>query len=628
MKIPISFLLCCCLFFYTKAQKLSNIDSLKSELATCKTDTGKCYIINKLAKAWYSKSQYDTLINTVTNGLDIAEKAGSKKYQATFYHWLSTGYQLKGNYENALVNLLKALKINEEIGNKNMAAKELNNIGSIYLENKSDPKEALSFFIKSLNLKKELKDSLGIAATDINIGNIYTDLKQYTLANTYLEEGTKFYELGGDKHGMSSAYNGLGSLYTDEKDYPRALKYRLMAEKIGTEIANLQIQAISITGIGRIYLATHNDSRAKEYYTKALELSKKIDYKFGERNALEALAKIAFNQADYKASYGYQLQLDMLKDTMFNEDSDKRMAELQVKYETAKKEKEIQQLGKEKSDKDLLLARRKNEIFYILMAVLFALFAISVFYFRYRAIQEKKIVASQLELKELKEQQQEQLLHTIVKTQEEERNKLAGDLHDGLGQILTAAKMNLSLSLQQINGEHKALKTRIDTSLEMVIDALAESKNIASDLLPLNFKERGLLNGIREICEKNNQLSDCIINFYAHDIPPQLPQIMEINVYRICQELITNCVKHARASFVNLQLFFRDGKLVMQVEDDGVGFNHHNPREGGIGLRNIKSRVQLLSGEIAIDSAPGKGCTIIIDFPLNAVKNDQSITGR
>ena len=153
----------------------------------------------------------------------------------------------------------------------------------------------------------------------------------------------------------------------------------------------------------------------------------------------------------------------------------------------------------------------------------------------------------------------------------------------------------------------------------MVNDALAESKNIASDLLPLNFKERGLLNGIKEICSKNNQVSNCIINFYSHDIPSKLPLIIEINVYRICQELITNSVKHSNATIINLQLFYRDSKLVIQVEDNGVGFNHLKTRDDGIGLRNIKNRVQLLQGEMVIDSSPGKGCTIIIDFLLNSL---------
>ena len=603
-------------------QKYSALDSLKIDLADSKTDTGKCFIINKIAKVFYLQSQYDSLINISNKGLEFALNSGSKKYQANFYHWLSGGYQLKGNYEIALSNLLMALKLNEEIGNKSMAAKELNNIGGIYYENKQDPKQALSYYIKSLSLKKELNDSLGIASSDNNIGKIYTELKQFDLATSYQEEGRNIVELAGDKLGMATAYNGLGNIYTEKGDYPKALKYRLLAEIIAKDLDNLQVQAMALTGIGRIYLDTKNIAKSKPYYMEALSLTKKIGFKFGEKNALDALARIAFEQKNYKEAFDLQQELTKLNDTLFNQDSYKRMAEMQVKYESEKKEKEIQQLGKEKSDNDLLLAKRKNELFYFLVAVLFVLFGVSIFYFRYRAKQQKKIAASEIELKELKEQQQEQLLHTIVKTQEEERNKLAGDLHDGLGQILTAAKMNLSMSLLELNGEDEALKSRLTTSLEMVNDALSESKDIASDLLPLNFKERGLLNGINEICSKNNQIAQCKINFYAHDIPAKLPLIIEINVYRICQELITNSVKHSQATLIDLQLFYRDDKLVIQIEDNGVGFNHIKHRDGGIGLKSIETRVQLLRGEMVIDSSPGNGCTIIIDFSLNKLQHD------
>ena len=151
----------------------------------------------------------------------------------------------------------------------------------------------------------------------------------------------------------------------------------------------------------------------------------------------------------------------------------------------------------------------------------------------------------------------------------------------------------------------------------MVQKALVESKNIAFNLLPVTISEMGMLNGIREICENNNGANPGLkINFYTTDIPAVLPQMVEINVFRICQEMITNIIKHAGATVASLQIFFRNNTLVIQMEDNGKGFNTLEINKKGLGLKSIETRVKLLAAEINIDSSPGNGTTITIHVPL------------
>ena len=177
--------------------------------------------------------------------------------------------------------------------------------------------------------------------------------------------------------------------------------------------------------------------------------------------------------------------------------------------------------------------------------------------------------------------------------------------------------MNLANCLRGVTDSTGDLKDQINNSIEMVSNALTESKNIASNLLPVTIKGRGLVSGLRDICENNNLVNgELKINLYTQDMPVDLPQMVEINVFRICQELITNTIKHSKASVADLQLFHRDNMLVIQMVDNGVGFDQLTLKGDGLGIRNIQNRIELLSGEMTIDTSHGKGCTFTFHIPL------------
>ena len=353
------------------------------------------------------------------------------------------------------------------------------------------------------------------------------------------------------------------------------------------------------------------------YFTKGLELSKKINFKLTEANAYEGLTNAAIAKGDYISAYNYLKKFNEVKDTLQNSETHKRVDELLLKYGTEKKERQIQELGKKNAVNELQLVKRRNQVLYILGSSLLILMIILLLVFRNRQQQHKKDIEKEIEMTVMKEQQQKELLHAIVNTEEEERRKLAGDLHDGLGQILTAAKMNLAMCSRSVTPGSGLLKDQIDHSIQMVSNALTESKNIASNLLPVTIKGRGLVSGLRDICDNNNLVNTQMkINLYAHDIPSGLPQMVEINAFRICQELITNTIRHSGASLADLQLFHRDNMLVIQMVDNGIGFNQSAIKGNGLGIRNIQNRINLLSGEMNIDTSPGKGCTFTFHIPL------------
>jgi PAS domain S-box-containing protein len=234
-------------------------------------------------------------------------------------------------------------------------------------------------------------------------------------------------------------------------------------------------------------------------------------------------------------------------------------------------------------------------------------------------ITEQKKIAEEKRIVQLN--RQKELLSVIVKTQDEERKRLAENIHDGLGHLLTAAKMNLSaaeISVSEgsgVDSEEYGVNENIKNAMDIINEAMNECKTISAGLLSMSLKDVGLVQAVRNLCYKMNKMEGARIVFYSNTQFFGYNDFIHQTIYRICQELIHNAFKHARADEINLQLFNRDGNVIIHIEDDGIGFNFE--RDGkGMGLNNIQSRVEILNGNLQIDSNIGRGCTIIIEIPL------------
>ena len=177
--------------------------------------------------------------------------------------------------------------------------------------------------------------------------------------------------------------------------------------------------------------------------------------------------------------------------------------------------------------------------------------------------------------------------------------------------ILTAAKINLG----NINGGDVG-NDKLKSIAELINSALQESKAMALNLTPLTLKENGLADSIKNICVKYNKTGIQEISFTTYNLPHIFEPIIEINAYRICQELLNNAVKYSQAEKIFLQLFCRDNKLIIQIEDNGIGFDKSKIKQESLGMNTLKERVALLNGEMEIDSVLQKGTNILIELSL------------
>ena len=208
-------------------------------------------------------------------------------------------------------------------------------------------------------------------------------------------------------------------------------------------------------------------------------------------------------------------------------------------------------------------------------------------------------------------------LNALLEGQEQERKRLAREIHDGIGPTLSTLKMNLAHMEGDISGPEANLTEKFKKSYQMIDEVADDLRSISHNLMPKVLSDFGLVAALETLCEKIDATKSIKVVFIHNGIDKRLSEAVELGLYRISQELINNTLKYAEAKKINLQLLKRDGSLQLMYEDDGKGF-YPDLISSGIGLTNIENRTKALAGEVILDSQPGRGMTATIEIPLNA----------
>ena len=250
----------------------------------------------------------------------------------------------------------------------------------------------------------------------------------------------------------------------------------------------------------------------------------------------------------------------------------------------------------------------------ISLSVIFilTLFAFYLLYNRYKLKQQTKLQ------QELFNEQQKRA-EAVLEAEEMERQRIARDLHDGVGQLLSATKLNFNAITNDITLDNKQTEEKLHKSISMIDDSIKEIRNISHNMMPATLQHFGIIKAIEEFTDRMNLAGKSNINFEYFEVDEdKLNSTFKLMLYRITQEIINNTIKHADASNINIQLIGDENELVLTIEDNGTGFDVQKAmKEEGIGLKNIQLRVDYLKGILNIDSTIGKGTTTIIEIPLS-----------
>jgi len=211
---------------------------------------------------------------------------------------------------------------------------------------------------------------------------------------------------------------------------------------------------------------------------------------------------------------------------------------------------------------------------------------------------------------------QNEIKRALFFGEEKERKRVAQDLHDGMGSLLSTLKLNaesIDLSSKKLEKKEAIAYQNV---LEMIDKACTELRNISHNLMPSSLEHFGLKITLESLIERINSNGGTHFSFQIFNLEEKIDAQLEINIYRIILELVNNIIKHAKAKKASIQLIFENQLIMLITEDDGIGFNYSNQKVPGTGLLNIKSRTESMNGKINIDSKESRGTTIIIEIPI------------
>ncbi|HMK27603.1 MAG TPA: sensor histidine kinase [Chitinophagaceae bacterium] len=543
-----------------------------------------------------------TAVDFYKQAIAIAEKNSLYNDLHVYYSAVLNSYFYLGDFPNAMKIATKGLVSAETQKDRDKVFQYNNLIATIYFRQRNYS-EALKYYLQLLQTADRLNDDPERVFVNLGLADVYIaqkdSVKAFSSLFRSLDIAKKIFDKPSHsyRHKIPYILYRIGYAYKTFGNNAEALKYTLDAlaytRKVPCDkfdIANYYLQA------GDIYRKLNDYPNAKENLYKGLSIAEEIGHKEDTRDAYGFLSEIFSAEKKFDSAFFFLGLYTNLKDSIVNEVTQRSIAEIQGQYNVAKKDKEI--------------ARQHQFRNILIGSFVFLLLILMFLYNRYQLKQKNRYQ------KELNRQQNE-LFNAIAAAQDQERKRIAQDIHDSLGSILSAAKLKLSalkenqplLSNEQIE--------KYQTTLQLLDEASAELRSISHNIMPATLSKLGLIAALKNLSTTISSHSGLQINFTSHDFMERIPEQTEMSIYRIVLELINNIVKHAQANKVTVQLIKYPDYINLSVEDNGRGFDYRNAlqEKKGIGLGNILSRVDYLKGKMNVDSVPGRGTTVIIDIP-------------
>ncbi len=569
-------------------------------------DKGIAQSYNDMGIVFIDQGKYSKAIEYFDNAMQIRSKLGDKPGMASLYNKIGIVYQKQGDLKNALENQIEALKIYEELEQDLWIGYCLNNIAIVH-QNLENLDKSLEYHNRALYYRKKMGDEYGEAGSYGNIANVYVKQKDTLPAIEYYEKALATFRRINNEEGISIMLSNLGNIYLAKRQNNKALEMLNESLQIREKLGDKKGIASSLIKIGDLYTNQGKFEAASEVLYRSLNIAQEIGVMEEEVAVYLVLAKMYALQLELDSAFSYTQAYIKLKDSIYDMRLEQQIVEVQTRYETEKIEHENELLESQVKIKESTLKQRKTEI-WLLIFVIISITGAAIFLL-YRRKQKQKEALDAAVIKHNEEQ-----LEAVLDGQENERRRIARELHDGVGQTLAGIKLNWE-SISETMKTHEKY-TNLENLSTMLDGAAGEVRTISHQMMPKELEQFGLVAALDNMLQNNFINNEIKYKFEHLGLEERLPTRIELSLFRISQELVSNAIKHAEAKQIDLQLLHRNNFCVLMVSDDGKGFEKGSVDSCGIGLMNIESRVQSISGNLNIESKPDEGTTFTIRIPI------------
>jgi two-component system, NarL family, sensor kinase len=532
---------------------------------------------------------------------------------------------------------------------------------AVIQQRKDDDRTFIDIILnKAIPLAKQFNDSTMLGSQYVAVSVAFMNLEQYNKAEIYLNKAIQFLRKSSTEPSrLVAAYNRAGENYILLKKYPEAKQaldsiklllapypqselyagyylvegmYYHHLNQYKKALASFDNGITSANGPNKIYRI----QELQFFKIKSLIAAKKFQEAKGvlmtlssdeelmslDDSRLEIYAYMSETYAglgNMEQAYKWNKRYSELSDSVNASKLKNDIHELEIKYKDAEKQKKITELEAEKQ-KAVLSSKNTQLVNWLLGITSAFLLIVAIFILYY--YKNKGKLAKQREInyeQQLKEMEQRQQLVTtkaMLEGEERERARVARDLHDGLGGMLAGVKINLSG--WAANQDIKTQDVELSRIIGQLDNSVKELRLIARNMMPETLLKFGLETALRDLCE-SIMSENLHVDFQPFGIKKDIPLPIQITVYRIVQEILTNTIRHSRATNIVLQCSLNEGVFFITAEDNGIGFDATILKEKtGMGLNNIKNRVEYLKGKVEIISAINEGTTVNIELNTKA----------
>jgi signal transduction histidine kinase/Tfp pilus assembly protein PilF len=607
--------------------------------------TSVANIYNNIGMVYSKWGDTEKTLEYYNKSLEISIKEGNKVGKAAAYNNMAMLKRSLGYLDEALEYYQKAIKVNEEMNDIAGLARCLSNMSSVYTKI-GEPDKALVLLKESLEYEKQLNDDQGVLKSYEKIGQLQIRLKDYNGAIKSFEYSIEVAENKNDKEQIIVSYRYIGRVYEKQEDYIKAIVNYKISLKLSQEIDNSKYIALSYYNIGECYGKFKKNNKAINYIKQSVYISEEHSFITLLKDGYSLLSDLYQRNNNYRDALEYKSKYIELHKKIYNDENQKVIAELQTKFETEKKEKEILELRSEKQR-----IKQKNLFIVIISTVLVLLVLISLLYSRF-LIKKRSI--------KLLDNKNELLKHTnkeltIAKEKAEESNRLktaflanvSHEIRTPLNSIIGFSEFLIDPEFDESHKKEFLSTINLHSDLLLnLIDDIIDIARIESGQLKIR-KEKISLNKLMEetylLMKDQMQLNKDKVGFnYIKD------QSVDIEIYtdpfrvkQVLKNLLDNSFKFTKEGHVYFKYsIINDNSFILfEVEDTGIGIEdkyqglifdrfYKAPQDKkyiyrgtGIGLSIVKNLVNEMGGEISLQSIKNKGSKFSFTIPYESDSN-------
>jgi two-component system, NarL family, sensor kinase len=600
----------------TDTAKIKSLTGLAFEVVEIDREKARSYALQALALskknnypkglmlAYYAlgmvadyEAKTDSLLYFYNSSLKYSTALKEHKWIADTWINMGLAYVHESKFPEALNYYNKAESLAESISDDGLLAKAYRKKANLFMQS-LDYKKGRGYILKSITIYERLKDSATLGEAYGSLGWAYKSEKKYDSTVYYLQQAIAIFGKINYITFIPVAYTEIGAALNEQGKYTEAVANFLAAERIYDTLNYPSHQDALHVYYGNALTQLNQLPNAKEHYLKGIDFAIKEGDLEIHSEGLLGLTQVLKKMGNHAEAIFYFEKYDSLRNVLSEKEQLSTVSEMTEKYEAAKKEKQIQE--------QQLALTKKN---YQLIGAAGVLIALGLLvysnYRRYRLKKEKELQAAIF-------QQQDMATKAVMEAEETERQRIAKDLHDGVGQMMSAAKMNLSAIESELGFADAQQRLKFDKIIGLVDESCKEVRAVSHNMMPNALLKNGLANAIKEFIDKID--SNVIkVSLHSEGLKERLEANTEIVLYRVIQECVNNVIKHSGASQLDISLIKDADGISATIEDNGSGFDTTDKSKfNGMGLKNIQTRVEYLKGTVEFDSTTGQGTVVSI----------------